>query len=124
MLDIVGLPVMRQWFIVQLARRRLLPAAAALRQFLIDEGEKFLPPMPRAPARNCRARGASGPRRSKRTGVSMQIEVLDFVAGARAARGVAVVIDVFRAFSVACYAYARGAQRMHPDGRDRRGARR
>ena len=42
-LDIVGLPIMRQWFIVQLARRRLLPAAAALRQFLIDEGHKFLP---------------------------------------------------------------------------------
>jgi hypothetical protein len=42
-LDIVGLPIVRQWFIVQLAKRRLLPAAAALRQFLIEEGEKFLP---------------------------------------------------------------------------------
>jgi LysR family transcriptional regulator, low CO2-responsive transcriptional regulator len=46
MLDIVGLPVVRQWFIVKLTRRRLLPAAQALRQFLIDEGEKFLPPIP------------------------------------------------------------------------------
>src|SRR4051812_33518782 len=45
---------------------------------------------------------------------SMQIEVMDFVAGAREARGVAVVIDVFRAFSVACYAYARGAKRIIP----------
>jgi 2-phosphosulfolactate phosphatase len=44
----------------------------------------------------------------------MQIEVMDFVAGAREARGVAVVIDVFRAFSVACYAYARGAKRLIP----------
>jgi 2-phosphosulfolactate phosphatase len=44
----------------------------------------------------------------------MQIEVSDFVAGAREARGVAVVIDVFRAFSVACYAYARGAKRIIP----------
>jgi 2-phosphosulfolactate phosphatase len=44
----------------------------------------------------------------------MQIEVLDFVEGARNARGVAVVIDVFRAFSVACYAYARGAKRLIP----------
>jgi LysR family transcriptional regulator for metE and metH len=46
MLDIAGLPVVRQWFIVRLARRRVMPAAQALRQFLIDEGEKFLPPMP------------------------------------------------------------------------------
>ncbi|MEJ1960895.1 MAG: 2-phosphosulfolactate phosphatase [Gammaproteobacteria bacterium] len=44
----------------------------------------------------------------------MQIEVMDFVEGARKARGVAVVIDVFRAFSVACYAYARGAKRIIP----------
>ncbi len=44
----------------------------------------------------------------------MQIEVMDFVEGARKARGVAVVIDVFRAFSVACYAYARGAKRVIP----------
>ncbi len=42
-LDIVGLPIVRQWFIVQLAKRRLLPAAAAFRQFLIDEGHTFLP---------------------------------------------------------------------------------
>jgi 2-phosphosulfolactate phosphatase len=44
----------------------------------------------------------------------MQVECLDFVAGARAARGLAVVIDVFRAFSVACYATAGGARRIHP----------
>ena len=44
----------------------------------------------------------------------MQIEILDFVAGARAARGVAVVIDVFRAFSVACYAYDGGVERVLP----------
>ena len=46
LLDIAGLPVVRQWFIVRLARRRVLPAAQALRQFLIDEGETFLPPIP------------------------------------------------------------------------------
>jgi len=39
----------------------------------------------------------------------MQIDVVDFVAGARSARGLTVVIDVFRAFSVAAYAFARGA---------------
>ncbi len=64
LLDLVGLPVVRQWFIVRLARRRLLPAAQALRQFLIDEGQKFLPPMPnnaplnRQPRRAQRARHA------------------------------------------------------------------
>ncbi|HEX4024747.1 MAG TPA: 2-phosphosulfolactate phosphatase [Steroidobacteraceae bacterium] len=46
----------------------------------------------------------------------MQIESLDFVAGARAARGVAVIIDVFRAFSVACYAAAQGVERIIPVG--------
>jgi 2-phosphosulfolactate phosphatase len=39
----------------------------------------------------------------------MKIEVLEFVEGARMARGVTVIIDVFRAFSVACYAYDSGA---------------
>src|SRR5665213_341384 len=42
------------------------------------------------------------------------IEILDFEAGARAACGVAIVIDVFRAFSLACYAFANGARRMIP----------
>lgn len=42
------------------------------------------------------------------------VEILDFVAGARAAQGLAVIIDVFRAFSVACYATAQGAERIHP----------
>ena len=34
----------------------------------------------------------------------MKVEILEFVKGARNAKGVAVIIDVFRAFSVACYA--------------------
>jgi DNA-binding transcriptional LysR family regulator len=45
-LDVVGLPVMRTWFIVNLARKRLLPSAAALRQFMRDEGHVFLPAFP------------------------------------------------------------------------------
>ncbi len=43
-----------------------------------------------------------------------RIRTLDFVAGAAAARGLAVVIDVFRAFSLACYAVERGVARIHP----------
>ena len=44
----------------------------------------------------------------------MLIHTTDFVAGARAARGIAVVIDVFRAFSLAAHAAARGARRIIP----------
>lgn len=44
----------------------------------------------------------------------MQIEIKDFVAGASEARGVAVVIDVFRAFSLAALAFASGVKRIHP----------
>ncbi len=40
----------------------------------------------------------------------MRVEILDFVAGAREARGSVVVIDVFRAFTTACYASAAGAR--------------
>ncbi len=42
----------------------------------------------------------------------MKIEVLEFVEGARRAKGVAVIIDVFRAFSVCCYAFDAGAARI------------
>jgi DNA-binding transcriptional LysR family regulator len=45
-LDVTGLPVMRTWFIVNLAKKRLLPSAQALRQFMIDEGHAFLPTFP------------------------------------------------------------------------------
>lgn len=39
----------------------------------------------------------------------MKVEILEFVEGARRAHGVTVIIDVFRAFSVGCYAYDAGA---------------
>jgi LysR family transcriptional regulator, low CO2-responsive transcriptional regulator len=55
-LDVVGLPVMRTWFIVNLAKKRLLPSAAALRQFMIDEGHAFLPAFPAASEQSRRAR--------------------------------------------------------------------
>jgi 2-phosphosulfolactate phosphatase len=44
----------------------------------------------------------------------MQIVITDFVAGARSARGIAVVIDVFRAFSLAAHAFAAGASTIYP----------
>jgi 2-phosphosulfolactate phosphatase len=40
----------------------------------------------------------------------LQVELLDFVSGATRASGTAVVIDVFRAFTTACYASAAGAR--------------
>ena len=42
------------------------------------------------------------------------IHVVDFVAGAQTATGIAVVIDVFRAFSAAAYAFAGGARSIIP----------
>ena len=42
----------------------------------------------------------------------MKINILEFVEGARDARGLTVIIDVFRAFSVACYVIDAGASRL------------
>jgi 2-phosphosulfolactate phosphatase len=50
----------------------------------------------------------------------MKIEILQGVEGARKARGLAVVIDVFRAFTTACYAYAGGAKSIVPVARAER----
>jgi 2-phosphosulfolactate phosphatase len=44
----------------------------------------------------------------------MQIERADFVAGARTARGLVIVIDVFRACTLAAVALAAGARRIVP----------
>lgn len=46
----------------------------------------------------------------------MKIDILEFVAGAKKARGLTVIIDVFRAFSVECYAYDAGAARVIATG--------
>jgi len=43
-----------------------------------------------------------------------EVHTLDFVAGAQSARGLTVVIDVFRAFSLAAHAFARGARAIVP----------
>lgn len=50
----------------------------------------------------------------------MEIEILQGIDGARRARGLAVVIDVFRAFSTACYAFAGGAESIIPVARTER----
>ena len=42
----------------------------------------------------------------------MKIEILEFIEGARKAEGLTVIIDVFRAFSVACYAFGQGASKI------------
>ncbi|MBN1276896.1 MAG: 2-phosphosulfolactate phosphatase [Deltaproteobacteria bacterium] len=46
----------------------------------------------------------------------MQIVISEFREGARQARGLTVIIDVFRAFSVACYAVDSGASRIIATG--------
>ncbi len=46
----------------------------------------------------------------------MNIKILQLIEGARSARGTTVIIDVFRAFSTACYAYANGARGVIPVG--------
>ncbi|MFP4309111.1 MAG: 2-phosphosulfolactate phosphatase [Desulfococcaceae bacterium] len=44
----------------------------------------------------------------------MRIDILHGIAGARKARGVAIVIDVFRAFTLAPCAFSRGVERILP----------
>lgn len=45
---------------------------------------------------------------------SVEIRILHRLEGAREARGMTVIIDVFRAFSTACYVMANGASRIIP----------
>ena len=42
----------------------------------------------------------------------MEIRLTELLEGARSARGTAVIIDVFSAFSLACYIFAQGAERV------------
>lgn len=46
----------------------------------------------------------------------MQIQILQLIEGARKASGLTVIIDVFRAFTVACYLSDRGVKRIYPIG--------
>ena len=44
----------------------------------------------------------------------MEIKILQLTEGAKQATGLTVVIDVFRAFSTACYLFAAGAEKIIP----------
>lgn len=44
----------------------------------------------------------------------MRISKYDFVSGAETAEGITVIIDVFRAFSVACYCFNKGIVKLIP----------
>jgi 2-phosphosulfolactate phosphatase len=44
----------------------------------------------------------------------MEVEVLHLLEGARNSKGLTVIIDVFRAFSTACYAFDSGAGKIIP----------
>ncbi|MFA6272168.1 MAG: 2-phosphosulfolactate phosphatase [Patescibacteria group bacterium] len=46
----------------------------------------------------------------------MKIKILELVSGAQQATGLTVIIDVFRAFSTACYVFNNGAKRIIPVG--------
>lgn len=46
----------------------------------------------------------------------MDIKILQLIEGAKAAEGLTVVIDVFRAFSVEAYFFANGAEKIIPVG--------
>lgn len=46
----------------------------------------------------------------------MKINILQLIDGARQAEGLTVIIDVFRAFSTACYVVANGAEQIIPVG--------
>lgn len=43
MLDVVGLPIIRQWFVLNRKDKVLLPPAQAMRAFLAAQGAQFLP---------------------------------------------------------------------------------
>jgi 2-phosphosulfolactate phosphatase len=46
----------------------------------------------------------------------MNIHILQLLEGAKDATGLTVIIDVFRAFSTACYAMEKGAEKIIPVG--------
>jgi hypothetical protein len=41
-----GLPVLRRWYVVHLEAKRLSPAAAAFKKFMLEEGSALLKQWP------------------------------------------------------------------------------
>jgi DNA-binding transcriptional LysR family regulator len=70
-LDVIGLPEIRQWFVVRPAAKRLMPAAGALRNYLVAEGHRFLPNVDRSrkpkPGVKTRVRASLQGQRATRT---------------------------------------------------------
>lgn len=46
----------------------------------------------------------------------MKVRVLQLLDGAKIAKGLTVIIDVFRAFSTTCYAFEKGIDKIYPVG--------
>ena len=46
----------------------------------------------------------------------MKVQIFELIEGAKKAEGLTVVIDVFRAFSLECYLFAAGAEKIYPVG--------
>lgn len=45
-LDVTGLPIIREWYVVRMRGKRFLPAARRLHAFLKEEANRFLPVVP------------------------------------------------------------------------------
>lgn len=48
----------------------------------------------------------------------MKIEILEMIDGAKKAKGLTVIIDVFRAFSLEAYLFSRGAKEIYAVGKE------
>jgi len=46
----------------------------------------------------------------------MKINIYELIEGAKQAKGLTVIIDVFRAFSLECYLFSAGAEKIYPVG--------
>src|SRR3989304_3629795 len=46
----------------------------------------------------------------------MEIKILEYIEGAKKAEGLTVIIDVIRAFSLDCYLFKNGAEKIIPVG--------